>query len=176
MLPGHLRTLGTLQTPSTALPVFSSPGCQSPPALPAAAFASGESTRRRKADWSYRCISTRRAAELNVRSHLTQHGRGRRGAPAHPSLGWAPLRVRAVGLAARHPPSPGSGEGETASSGVLLPRLAGTIPATAPETFLLWFPWKRGIFFSPKLNWLWAGSGQGQAAGDACSHLPKLSP
>lgn len=44
VLPGHLRNLGAV------LRVFSVPGCQSPPALPTAAFASGESARRRKAD------------------------------------------------------------------------------------------------------------------------------
>lgn len=42
MLLGHLQTVRTLQIPSMVLPVLSSPSCQSPPALPAAAFASGE--------------------------------------------------------------------------------------------------------------------------------------
>lgn len=50
-------------------------------------------------------------------------------------------------------------------SGVPLPCRAGTIPAAAPETFVLRFPWKRGIFFSPKLSrlrgWQRAGAGTG---------------
>lgn len=42
MLLGHLQTIRTLQIPSTVLPVPSLPSCPRPPALPAAAFASGE--------------------------------------------------------------------------------------------------------------------------------------
>lgn len=95
----------------------------------------------------------------------------------HPLPGWAPPEAQAAGLVGISPPLDAERGDGWLWAPAALPGWHN--PPAAPETFLLRFPWKRGIFFSPKLSRLRgcrAGSGQGQATGDACTRLPKLSP
>lgn len=109
---------GPLPPPSTALSALPSPSCQCPPALPglpvppcsaSRSFPLGESEEE-KSRLELSLHLHARAAELNVSSHLTQHGRGRRGALRTPRrVGTS--RGTGRGAGSRAPTSPGSGEG-----------------------------------------------------------------
>jgi len=80
----------------------------------------------------------------------------------------APHGVQAVGLATEHCLCAGEMQALQGEHWAPLPSCTQPTwlsPSHSSETFLFQFPWKRGIFFSPKLSPLQGL--QGQAAGSA---------
>lgn len=161
MLLGHLRVLGTLQTPCTELRCCCAE-LPEPPCSPSHSFClQGE----REEEKSRLELSLHLLAELRAKCQITSDTapKGRTRSPGAPLISGGTYGGTGSGAGTWMPTFPRRAEWGDGWLGVPLPRLAGRIPTAAPETFLLRFPWKRGIFFSPKLSCLPALSAQLEA-------------
>lgn len=158
MLLGHLRVLGTLQTPCTELWCCCAE-LPEPPCSPSRSFClQGE----REEEKSRLELSLHLLAELRAKCQITSDTapKGRTRSPGAPLISGGTYGGTGSGAGSWTPAFPRRAEWGDGWLGVPLPRLAGRIPTAAPETFLRRFPWKRGIFFSPKLSCLPALSAQ----------------
>lgn len=146
VLPGHLRTPGTLQTPSTVLPVLSLPGCQSPPALPAAAFAFGEEKSRLELSLHLHAPSCR--AKCQIVSDTAQEGEMR--SPGAPLAGVGTSRDAGSRAGSRAPAFPRERRGGDAWLGGPAALPGWHNPSCSPRNFRPPVPMETRNFSSPQ--------------------------